>query len=56
MQEIKHEWDVIHEIMKDYKPHELNESKILLYGNPEFDDYNEVLFSNKTPTQRVMEE
>ena len=42
---VKKEWDEIHDIMKEYKRHSINESKIYLYGDPYFDDVNEVLLS-----------
>ncbi|KAL4510579.1 hypothetical protein ABPG72_004733 [Tetrahymena utriculariae] len=49
MPEVKNQWDTIHEIMEEYKQHSIHESKIILFGDPEFDDQNEVLYSIKNP-------
>lgn len=38
-------WDSIYNIMKDYERHTLEDSKIMLFGDPDFDDYNEILYT-----------
>jgi hypothetical protein len=31
--------------MKDYEKHTIEESKVMLFGDPDFDDLNEILYT-----------
>jgi phosphatidylinositol-3,4,5-trisphosphate 3-phosphatase and dual-specificity protein phosphatase PTEN len=47
MKEVRKDWETIYSIMKDYKRHSLEDSKILLFGDPDFDDFNEILYTRR---------
>jgi hypothetical protein len=45
MGQVRPDWETIYSIMKDYKKHSVEESKIMLFGDPDFDDFNEILYT-----------
>lgn len=45
MGQVRPEWENIQSIMDNYNKNSIEESKIMLFGDPDFDDYNEVIYS-----------
>ena len=43
MQDERAGWDLVYDIMKNYPHYSINNSKILLYGDPDYDDYEELV-------------
>ena len=36
-------WELVYDVMRNYPKYTINDSKILLYGDPDYDDFNEVI-------------
>ena len=36
-------WSLVYNIMKSYPKYSVNESRILLYGDPDYDDFDELV-------------
>jgi hypothetical protein len=36
-------WQLVYNIMKNYPKYTVNESRILLYGDPDYDDFDELV-------------
>ena len=36
-------WNSVYDIMKNYPNYSVNESRILLYGDPDYDDFDELV-------------
>jgi hypothetical protein len=36
-------WTLVYDIMKNYPKYNVNESRILLYGDPDYDDFDELV-------------
>jgi hypothetical protein len=53
MGQVRPEWETIYSIMKDYKKHSIEESKIMLFGDPDFDDFNEILYTRRNDHELV---
>lgn len=43
MQDEKPHWDLVYNVMKSYPKYTVNESRILLYADPDYDDFDELV-------------
>ena len=41
-------WELVYDVMRNYPKYTINDSKILLYGDPDYDDFNEVIREKST--------